>query len=116
MTMDKPERMQRPWLNRMQPKGETRPMERQRSDDLYHTSRWTKLSASLRRSPAFAYCAECAKKGIYTPATVVDHIVPWPVCEDFFDVNNLQPLCEKCNHAKGQRDKQIIQKHRKERG
>lgn len=109
--MNKPQRMQRPWLNRMQPRQEDR--QRQRSDDLYHTSRWTKLSAALRSRPDFACCAECARHGIVTPATVVDHIVPWPVCEDFFDTSNLQPLCDKCNHDKGQRDKQLIQAWRK---
>ena len=110
--MDKPHRMQRPWLNRMQPRQEDR--ERPRSDELYHTARWTRLSAALRKTPAFASCAECAKRGIYTPATVVDHIVPWPVCEDFFDTTNLQPLCEKCNHDKGQRDKKLIQNYKKD--
>lgn len=104
--------MQRPWLNRMQPREEDRT--RKRSDDLYHTSRWTKLSAALRKTPAFAYCAECAKQGRYVPATVVDHKIPWPVCEDFFDVNNLQPLCDRCNHDKGQRDKVLIQNYKRE--
>lgn len=110
--MNKPERMQRPWLNRMQPREEDRT--RKRSDDLYHTSRWTKLSAALRKTPAFAYCAECAKQGRYVPATVVDHKIPWPVCEDFFNVNNLQPLCDRCNHDKGQRDKVLIQNYKRE--
>ena len=110
--MNKPERMQRPWLNRMQPREEDRT--RKRSDDLYHTSRWTKLSAALRKTPAFAYCAECAKQGRYVPATVVDHKIPWPVCEDFFNVDNLQPLCDRCNHDKGQRDKVLIQNYKRE--
>ena len=108
--MNKPQRMQRPWLNRMQPREEDR--ERKRSDDLYHTSRWTKLSAALRKTPEFATCAECRKRGLVTPATVVDHLLPYPVCEDFFDVTNLQPLCDHCNHAKGQRDKVLINNYK----
>lgn len=87
---------------------------RDRSDDLYHTARWTRLSRAFRNNPKHALCAECLKKGILTPAAVVDHIVPWPVCEDFFDKRNLQPLCERCNHDKGQRDKALIAQWRKD--
>ena len=48
-------------------------------------------------------------------ASVVDHIKPWPICglDGFYDRKNLQALCEKCNHAKGQRDKKLIQEWRK---
>lgn len=45
-------------------------------------------------------------------AEVTDHIVPWPVCQDFFDRSNLQSLCQTCNIAKGNRDKVVIAKWR----
>lgn len=82
---------------------------RQRSDPRYHTARWTKLSSMLRRTPEFTMCAECQKKGLMVPAEVIDHIKPAFLCtdEEFYDRKNLQPLCKKCNHAKGQRDKRL---------
>ena len=82
---------------------------RERSADPYHTNRWTKLSRAFRASHPL--CAECQRKGVIKPATCVDHIEPWPVCgeQGFFDRANLQPLCDECNHEKGQRDKKKIQ-------
>lgn len=59
-------------------------------------------------------CAECRRKGIIRQAEVVDHIVPWPICGDFFDTSNLQSLCEDCNREKGYRDRPLIQKWKKE--
>lgn len=87
--------------------------ERPRSDDRYHTARWTRLSRAYRN--AHPLCEECLRKGIYTPAEVVDHIRPAPLCseEDFWDENNWQSLCEACNIAKGNRDKAYIQGRRK---
>lgn len=88
---------------------------RERSDNLYHTSRWTRLSKEWRRSHPL--CAECQRKGIIKAADVADHIIPWPVCgnDGFYDRNNLQSLCEACNHEKGQRDKAVIAQWRRER-
>lgn len=81
---------------------------RERSADLYHTARWTRLSKAFRTSHPL--CAECASKGIIKASQVTDHIVPYPVCgtDGFFDENNLQALCEDCNNIKGQRDKRVI--------
>ena len=86
--------------------------QRERSADPYHSYRWTRLSRAFRAEHPL--CALCQKEGRITAADVVDHIVPWPVCEDFYDRNNLQSLCEKCNHDKGQRDKKIIAQWRTE--
>lgn len=85
---------------------------RERSADLYHTSRWTKLSRAFRDEHPL--CAECLRQGRVRAATCVDHIKPWPLCKDFFDRSNLQALCDDCNHLKGQRDKALISAHRKE--
>lgn len=84
--------------------------ERERSADLYHTSRWTRLSRAWRA--AHPLCEECRRKGLLKEGEVVDHIIPYPVCEDFFDEGNLQTLCADCNHLKGQRDKELIQRYR----
>ena len=58
-------------------------------------------------------CECCKAKGIIRPATCVDHIEPWPICADrFYDLSNLQALCDDCNHEKGQRDKKKIERWR----
>lgn len=85
---------------------------RKRSDDKYHSWRWTKLSRAFReRHPL---CAECEKQGRITPSQVVDHIIPAEVCDDFWDETNWQALCRKCNAEKGRRlDKKIIARHKR---
>ncbi len=88
--------------------------QRERSNDLYHTFRWTRLSRAFRQSHPL--CAECARNGRLKAAEVVDHITPFPVCRDFFDESNLQSLCADCNIAKGNRDKVIISEWRRTRG
>lgn len=104
-------KLQLPWdVKPAEVKGVSRRYDRERSDAPYHTWRWTKLSrAFLADHPL---CVECQRQGRYTPATVCDHIVPWPVVKarggDFYDVGNLQPLCAYHNDLKGQRDKKII--------
>lgn len=80
---------------------------RPRSDDLYHTARWFRLSRAVRAEQPL--CEECRRRGILRPSTCVDHIVPMPICRDyFFDRANLQALCDECNRAKGNRDKKLI--------
>ncbi len=58
--------------------------------------------AQLLREP---FCRECAKKGIRTPATDVDHDVDhkgdWA---KFTDRSNLQSLCHSCHSRKTARD------------
>lgn len=77
----------------------------------YNTARWHKISRVWRSQHPL--CAECLKNGKFTEGEVTDHIVPWPICKDyFFDESNFQTLCQKCNHDKGQRDKKLIQQWR----
>jgi len=87
---------------------------RPKSSDLYHTYYWTRLSRAFRAEHPL--CAQCLKEGRYTPAEVVDHITPYPICGDsgFFDRDNLQALCGQCNIAKGNKDKKAIQAWKKE--
>lgn len=80
--------------------------QRKRSDSPYHTNRWTRLSRAFRAEHPL--CAQCLKEGRYVPAEVVDHIIPWPLCEDFYDRSNLQSLCADCNARKGIRDRETI--------
>ena len=85
--------------------------QRERSANPYHTNRWTRLSRAFRAE--HPRCAECKAKGITKAAEVVDHIIPYPICEDFYDRSNLQSLCEACNRAKGNRDRKLIQQWKK---
>lgn len=84
---------------------------RVRSSDEYHTSRWTRLSRVFRTEHPL--CEICKSKGLIQPAEVVDHIVPYPVCGDFFDSLNWQSLCSKCNAEKGNKDKKLIQEFKR---
>ena len=86
---------------------------RRRSDDLYHTSRWTRESRAFRLEHPL--CEECRRKGIVRASEVTDHIIPYPLC-DFWDRSNWQALCGRCNHAKGQRDKRLLQLSREQGG
>ena len=58
--------------------------------------------AQLLREP---FCRECAKRGLRTRATVVDHIVPhrgdWG---KFIDPANHQSLCKPCHDRKTARE------------
>lgn len=74
----------------------------------YNTARWHRLSKVWRAQHPL--CEECKRQGRITAGEVVDHIEPWPICRDyFFSESNLQTLCRKCNHDKGQKDKAKIQ-------
>lgn len=89
--------------------------QRERSADLYHTARWTRMSKAWKASHPL--CEECKRNGVIKAAEVTDHIIPWPVCgvEGFFNRDNFQSLCSDCNHAKGQRDKAVISQWRREK-
>lgn len=103
--------MKLPWDNPAKPEKSEGGYVRQRSADPYHTNRWTRLSRAYRANHPL--CEMCKAKGIIKPATCVDHIEPWPICADrFYDLKNLQSLCDECNHLKGQRDKKRIEQWR----
>ncbi len=70
----------------------------------YGRTIWTdKLRlGQLLREP---FCCECARRGLRTPATDVDHIEPfrgdW---RKFTDPDNLQSLCHSCHSRKTARE------------
>ena len=98
--MRKPAANSRPWLPR-RPQGFSR---KENSMPEYHTHRWTRLSRAFRRQHPL--CAECQRKGRIAEAEVTDHIIPpWVEGVDFWDASNWQPLCRRCNLAKGARDR-----------
>ena len=73
------------------------------SSRYYNDIRWKRLrNWFISNNPL---CAECAKKGIVTPATEVHHIIPFLSAVDesvrwdlLLDVDNLLSLCNKCHH------------------
>ena len=65
---------------------------------LYDSPRWRRMrAAQLRQEPC---CRACTAKGRVTPATIVDHIVPYRDGSDFFDATNHQSLCSSCHARK----------------
>lgn len=66
---------------------------------LYSTALWTRLrSEQLLREP---WCRECARHGIRTRATDVDHIRDHKGDAALFaDAGNLQSLCHSCHSRK----------------
>lgn len=66
---------------------------------LYHGRRWQELRA--RQLIAEPYCRDCAKFGLRTKATDVDHIIPHRGDKSiFYDSSNLQSLCHSCHSRK----------------
>lgn len=72
---------------------------------LYASALW---QGDLRPAQLLAepWCRECAKRGLRTPATVVDHIRPHRGDPALFaDRGNLQSLCERCHNRKTARER-----------
>ena len=65
-----------------------------------YSRKWDKYRAMyLSKNPL---CVRCLEKGIYTPAVVVDHIIPINGGDDvlFWPEWNHQPLCQACHNQK----------------
>ncbi|EKB2853310.1 TPA: HNH endonuclease, partial [Escherichia coli] len=65
-----------------------------------YSRQWDKYRAMyLSKNPL---CVRCLEKGIYTPAVVVDHIIPINGGDDvlFWPEWNHQPLCQACHNQK----------------
>ena len=72
-----------------------------------YNSKWRRESKKfLELHPL---CVRCLEKGIATPATVVDHIIPHRGDQElFWDRSNWQPLCKKCHdHKTMTEDKEV---------
>ena len=91
--------VKRPWQAVKEPfSGRSNPNRK-----FYESSTWRALRAKFIE--ANPLCVECKKKGIITPAKVVDHIVPINMGGAPLSEDNLQPLCATCHNAKSARDK-----------
>ena len=80
-----------------------------RAAKFYSSARWQKLrDRKLKHDPL---CKYCEAKGIVTPASEVDHIVPIEVdWSKRFDWDNLQSLCHSCHMKKTAEDKKKYQR------
>lgn len=68
------------------------------NDPRYRSARWSRLRAwVLRKEPM---CRYCAKRGVATVATTVDHIEPVARGGDFWSPVNLASACAACNYSK----------------
>ncbi len=91
------------WCGRHRPK-HTRQEESRQWHKFYLTRLWRDVlrPEQLIREP---FCRECARYGLRTPATDVDHIRAhkgdWAV---FSDPANLQSLCHSCHSRKTARE------------
>lgn len=57
--------------------------------------------AKLGRNPV---CEPCEQRGVTTPATEVDHIVPLRMVGARLDLENLQAICRSCHAKKTQEE------------
>lgn len=67
-------------------------------DPFYGTGAWTRCRKFVLTSEPL--CRSCK-----APASVVDHIVPRTQGGADYDLENLQPLCERCHNRKRQEER-----------
>lgn len=62
--------------------------------------KWQQARAAFLARPENVLCRMCQAKGLLTPATVVDHIIPHRGDRKlFWDRSNWQPLCAACHSS-----------------
>jgi 5-methylcytosine-specific restriction protein A len=67
----------------------------------YNTHQWRKLRyLTLSNEPI---CRACKQR----EATVLDHITPVRLGGEFWDVDNLQPLCKWCHNSKSGKESKL---------
>jgi 5-methylcytosine-specific restriction protein A len=70
----------------------------------HNSKRWK--DARLEVLQGEPLCRRCKERGFYREAKLVDHIVPRsqiPI-EEWYDKDNLQPLCWRCHNIKTAED------------
>lgn len=71
-------------------------------DDRYNGRKWRKLRLQLLTAEPL--CRSCTAQGRVTAAKVADHIIPVRGGGEFYDIENLQPLCDSCHAVKSARE------------
>lgn len=63
--------------------------------------KWNEYSTAYLSDADHCFCVECAKAGVQTVATEVDHVIPHRGDQQlFWDHENHQPLCKPCHSRK----------------
>lgn len=65
---------------------------------LYNSQAWRRDRAAFLSY--FPLCAICESRGLYTAATVSDHVVPINQGGDVWSWDNRQALCDTCHAVK----------------
>ncbi len=69
---------------------------------LYDKTKWDRIrKRQLTREP---WCAECLQAGVYTVATIVDHVIPHRGDPVKFYRGPFQSLCKSCHDRKTARE------------
>lgn len=68
------------------------------TDKAYHTAAWRKLRLSVLNVEPL--CRMCMAADKIAAACLVDHIVPVKQGGEFWERDNLQPLCNNCHELK----------------
>ncbi len=78
-----------------------------------YSARWEKYRLIFLK--AHPLCVDCEKQGIYTPARIVDHIIPINGGDDvlFWPQSNHQGLCVACHNRKTQQRDPLTKQRRK---
>ncbi|MBN7843655.1 HNH endonuclease [Providencia rettgeri] len=78
-----------------------------------YSNRWGRYR--LQYLKANPLCVHCLEQGTYTPAVIVDHIIPIEGDSDvlFWPEYNHQPLCQSCHNRKTQQQDPITKQKRK---
>ncbi len=75
-----------------------------KSDPFYSSRTWRRVrAAKLQVNPL---CEVCLKRGVLTPATLVDHVTERSDGGADYDMDNLQSMCRSCHERKTKRIKQ----------
>ena len=79
-----------------------------------YNGEWRKARTAFLH--AHPFCAECMKRGVFTKATVVDHITPHRGDYNlFWDRSNWQSLCKGCHDVKtGKEDRYVVYQYQQQ--
>jgi 5-methylcytosine-specific restriction protein A len=71
----------------------------------YNTTRWRNVREQVLQCNPL--CVNCESLGLLTVAQMVDHIEPVRLGGEFWETDNLQPLCNSCHASKSAKEKNI---------
>jgi len=69
----------------------------------YNTTRWRNVREQVLQCNPL--CVNCESLGLLTVAQMVDHVEPVRLGGEFWDMDNLQPLCNSCHASKSARER-----------